>query len=868
MANLTDIITPSGLATAAQGGKADTALQNGSLYATAAQGTLADDAAPLVSAALTGTPTAPTATTGTNTTQVATTAFVAALVVDPTLNSFQRATAISDTFTVQYAKTTTDAGVVSMYKEVASADETSNVFSATAAATAFEFDATKLAFSGGSLGLKVVGTAGFDLATASYDSVSFSVTAQDSQPYGMTFSTDGTKMFILGHADDTVHQYTLSTGFDLSTASYDSVSFSVASQDTLPEELAFNTDGTKMLMVGRANDSVYQYTLSTGFDVSTASYDSVSFSVTAQEANPGGMVFNTAGTKMFICGSVSNSVFQYTLSTGFDLSTASYDSVSFSVVSQVSNAGSIALSTDGTKLIVLSTDSDTLYQYTLSTGFDVSTASYDSVSFSVASEEGQPKDITFNADGTKMFIIGVSADAVLQYSTGSNTYTANEYLPAITSNPLDTEFWTELTSITASDTLNSQSAFYAFSSDSRASWLIMELGGTAERTIARNNGGTWEYNSNVTYGSETWVSASVNTESSALSDAMSVSVNRMGGAFGSSFYDLAGASYDSVSFSVNAQESGAADVAFNNDGTKMYVVGSNIDSVFQYTLSTGFDVSTASYDSVSFSVNAQEIVPTAIAFNTDGTKMYIAGNNSDRVFQYTLSTGFDVSTASYDSVAFSVNPQDASPFAIAFNNDGTKMYMAGDINNSIYQYSLSTGFDLSTASYDSVSFSVASQDTEPYGITFNTGGTKMYVLGFNGGSVFQYTLSTGFDVSTASYDSVSFSPGAENTQPKALRFNTDGTKMFLLGASDNSIYQYSTGGSPTYTALADSLSEAVILHTTDTTVTPSYTRTAIVYDANAQYTLLTPVTDYDVKLGTNQATITSKVAGNIKGRIV
>ena len=45
-------------------------------FATAAQGTLATNAAPLASPGLTGTPTAPTAAQATNTTQVATTAFV------------------------------------------------------------------------------------------------------------------------------------------------------------------------------------------------------------------------------------------------------------------------------------------------------------------------------------------------------------------------------------------------------------------------------------------------------------------------------------------------------------------------------------------------------------------------------------------------------------------------------------------------------------------------------------------------------------------------------------------------------------------------------------------------------------------------
>ena len=44
---------------------------------------------------------------------------------------------------------------------------------------------------------------------------------------------------------------------ELSTASYDNVSFSVASQDPDPDGFAFNADGTKMYMVGLSNNRVY-----------------------------------------------------------------------------------------------------------------------------------------------------------------------------------------------------------------------------------------------------------------------------------------------------------------------------------------------------------------------------------------------------------------------------------------------------------------------------------------------------------------------------------------------------------------------------------------------------------------------------------
>jgi len=50
----------------------------------------------------------------------------------------------------------------------------------------------------------------------------------------------------------------------LSTASYDSVSFSVASQDTSPQALAFNSDGARMYVVGTANNKVFQYSTPSG----------------------------------------------------------------------------------------------------------------------------------------------------------------------------------------------------------------------------------------------------------------------------------------------------------------------------------------------------------------------------------------------------------------------------------------------------------------------------------------------------------------------------------------------------------------------------------------------------------------------------
>ena len=93
----------------------------------------------------------------------------------------------------------------------------------------------------------------------------FSVALQETYITGVAFNTDGTKMFVTGMDGDDVNEYACTTGFDVSTCAFTD-SFSVAAQETVPQDLAFNTDGTKMFVVGSSGDDVNEYTISVGFD--------------------------------------------------------------------------------------------------------------------------------------------------------------------------------------------------------------------------------------------------------------------------------------------------------------------------------------------------------------------------------------------------------------------------------------------------------------------------------------------------------------------------------------------------------------------------------------------------------------------------
>jgi hypothetical protein len=178
----------------------------------------------------------------------------------------------------------------------------------------------------------------------------------------------------------------------------------------------------------------------------------------------------------------------------------------------------------------------------------------------------------------------------------------------------------------------------------------------------------------------------------------------------------------------------------------MYIVGATGDEVNQYALSTFWDISTASFVRLD-SVSAQDTSPSGLFFKPDGTKMYIVGNTGNDINEYTLSTAWNISSSVFVQ-NFSVAAQDSEPRGVSFKPDGTKMYVAGSANNSVYEYTLGTAWDISTAVYLQT-FSAAAQDIVIQDIYFKETGTSMYIVGSDSDSVYEYTLSTAWDISTA-----------------------------------------------------------------------------------------------------------------------
>jgi hypothetical protein len=375
----------------------------------------------------------------------------------------------------------------------------------------------------GDLELSQAITSSYDISSATFTQ-SKDLIAQSGDGVGLAFKPDGTKMFVVDKADDRIYQYSLSTAFDISTATYDAVSFNTATNAGNPQSMAFNSDGTKMFVLSISTQEIEEFTLSTAYSLSSVTHVD-GFSVGTQESTPTGMHFKPDGTKVFIIGEVGERVYEYGLSTAFDISTASFTGQSNSVGAKDNTPSGLTFNGDGTSFFVTGEQSDNVHEYSLTTAFSVSSAGTFVRTLTTSSKDTDMGGLTFDTDGVRLFLIGRSSNSIHEYSTGAFT-SPSGYHAVHTTTSTDSTYWTDVNSMTADEAAGDGAIYYAVSTDDRTTWKIAK-GTDGERSIVRNNAGTWQYNSNSTYGSETWTNATTNAELPALQEAMAEAQNQM-----------------------------------------------------------------------------------------------------------------------------------------------------------------------------------------------------------------------------------------------------------------------------------------------------------------------------------------------------
>ena len=262
---------------------------------------------------------------------------------------------------------------------------------------------------------------------------------------------------------------------------------------------------------------------------------------------------------------------------------------------------------------------------------------------------------------------------------------------------------------------------------------------------------------------------------------------------------------------LTSENSYMEDIWFSPDGLRMFALGSSGSTthvVYSYTMTTAWDLTTATYDSKSFSVNATAGGGAkGVHLSPDGRKMFVNSNSTDKVHEYYLSTAYDVSTAS-ETRTLSISSQTGSSGAVRFNPQGTQMFLLGSANPAvIYQYKLTTPYNISTATYEK-SHTNVSGGSYAYGIAFSPDGEYLHVS--QGGRVYEITLTPNVSYATPVVGS-DVQPYDSNLEDFADTFTlptSDGSANQVLQTDGSGTLSFATvssggGGATAFTGLSD-----------------------------------------------------------------
>ena len=424
-----------------------------------------------------------------------------------------------------------------------------------------------------------------------------SIGSIDTYVRGVSFNGDGTKFYMTGWGDDNVQQFSLSTPYKIGDAN-DSSAYDGEYDLNLtgPHNMRWNDDGSKLFVPDTDIDSITEYSVSNAYDLTTGTVTKeTSYNVGSYESTPYDVAFNADGTKMFVIGSGSDKIHEWTLSTGFDLSsTLTYVS---GTSLGLTNPTAFDFSPDGTFMAVVDYSSDTLKGYTLSTGFDSSTIS-----------ATQSHDMSSTEGG---------------YTSSNNI---NNYYAA----PTACRFNGDGTTITLLDV-------YSSSYDKASSIPLLipyDIRGLADgylNTVAQGMNNPWA-------------------------------------------------------------------IRFDRYGTKVYVLDGSDDQIYQWTLHTpyalGRGTSVSTFDGKSSYVNDQDSHPRGFDWTPDGRGIFVIGEASDVISFYMVEIPWDVTSTLTYKHKYDLTHIDSNPYTVRLvnchnrNDGGYKFHILGTTTDDMYEFNV------------------------------------------------------------------------------------------------------------------------------------------------------------------------------------
>jgi len=257
--------------------------------------------------------------------------------------------------------------------------------------------------------------AGEQINEIAFSGTDFDISVESGSSAGLTISSNGLRLFMVDSTNASIFQYNLGTPNDLSTASFSGISLDISPEDTSPRGLTISSNGLRLFMVGTTNNRIYQYNLTTPNDLSTASFSGDDLDIVTEDGSPEGLTISSNGLRLFMVGNGFDSIYQYNLTVANDLSTASFSGISLEVTDEDISPDALTISSDGLMMFMTGSLNDRIFQYNLTTPNDLSTASFSGISLDISPEDGLHKGITISSDGSTLITSGRTNDKLYQY---------------------------------------------------------------------------------------------------------------------------------------------------------------------------------------------------------------------------------------------------------------------------------------------------------------------------------------------------------------------------------------------------------------------------------------------------------------------
>jgi hypothetical protein len=506
--------------------------------------------------------------------------------------------------------------------------------------------------------------------------------------------------------------------------------------------------GTRMYVAlfsyGTIQGFIYQYDLTTAYDITTASfagrYDCSSYSIAR---NPRAVRFKPDGTKMFVLNDYNNALREFNLSTAWDVTTASYTGQS-----RYAGGGtptSLYMKPDGTKWWAgLSQSFDTVTQQTMTTAWDLSTSTSGSTNKYQVYDDGLRSPTGLFLTSNRMFVTNLSGGtsaAIYQWNLGSSW--------DITSNV------TFVGAYSMADYRLSNN-FYGLHFDNGNDFYVSGVGGEVLKLRT---------------------SSSYNFSSGTISYKQTPTTHY--------FQPFRQSTYGSYS-----------GISMSSDGTKLYIIDDATNYVNQYNLSTAWNLSSISGNSPS-STTSFGLLGNGyyqdMWFKPDGTAFYYV-TSQNRCYSYGLSTAWDISSTVNSSSQLVLSGGNYFK-GCAFSPDGTKFFTSESNGNTIIRYDLSTAWDITTGSQTS-SVSIGTTSSYAVAISISSNGRQLFVknqFNYDKPVLTEYELGTAWDITTATYyDTHQIADVVPNSFRGCFYMRPDGEyAAFIGGRNTGHVVSYS-----------------------------------------------------------------------------